>query len=1106
MLETLSFHRPMTKRTYIFCWLGCMLLSMQSFAQQADESKWDVNTPQRPTESVEFTTDEGTWMNVDISPDGKHIAFDMMGDIYLMPAEGGKATLLRGGTAYEVQPRFSPDGKQIAFTSDVGGGDNIWVMDLKGKNARQITKESFRLLNAPVWTPDGQYIIARKHFSSTRSLGAGAMWMYHVTGGSGTELVAKSNDQQDLNEPALSPDGRYLYYAEDVYPGGYFQYNKDPNSQIYVIKRYDRETGKKETFIGGQGGAHTPMVSHNGKKLAFIKRVRTKTVLYIHDFEKGTQRPIYDQLSKDQQEAWAIFGVYTKYNWTPDDQHIIIWSQGKIHKINVETGADEIIPFEAEATHEIQQALRFKQDIAPESFDAKVIRHAVTRPGGKELYFSAVGYLWKKKMPKGTPERITSWEGFYEFEPSFSEDGKTLLFTTWSDIEKGAIWKLDLTDQTAKPVKLTQKPGIFRSPKFSPDGTHVVYVKESGNDQQGHAYTTEPGIYTMMADGSTPVRLTQSGTHPQFSQNGKRIYFQTGGYLFGSLKKAFKSVNLQGEDERTHFTSKYSNQFALSPDNKWLAFTELFKVYVVPMPQAGKSIELSANTKVVPVRQLARDAGISLHWSADGQAVCWTLGDQYFTAPLSDYYGFLSQSDEEAKPQAEGVSIGLNLPMDKPQGLLALKGARIITVNTEDEVIENGVILIENNRIKAIGPSTEVVIPDDAEIMDVTGKTIMPGIVDVHAHLGAFRLGLNAQQNWNYFANLAYGVTTTHDPSANTEMVFSNAELVKAGRTVGPRVFSTGIILYGADGDFKAVINNLEDARSAIRRTKAYGAFSVKSYNQPRREQRQQVIQAASEEGIMVVPEGGSFFYHNMSMILDGHTGVEHNIPVYPVYKDVKEVWGASNTGYTPTLIVNYGSVNGEYYWYQHTDVWAKERLLSYTPRAIIDSRSRHRVMIPEEEYERGHILTSQSCKALADAGVKVNLGAHGQLQGLGAHWELWMFGQGGMSEMDAIRAATMNGAHYLGMDHDIGSLEAGKLADLVVMNENPLEDLQNTEHIEYTMVNGRMYEVETMNEVGLDKRQRGPFYWEQNEYSENFPWHESTQGFGQPKCGCGIH
>ena len=422
-----------------------------------------------------------------------------------------------------------------------------------------------------------------------------------------------------------------------------------------------------------------------------------------------------------------------------------------------------------------------------------------------------------------------------------------------------------------------------------------------------------------------------------------------------------------------------------------------------------------------------------------------------------------------------------------------------------DQVIEDGTIIINGNTIEKIGNTADITIPTNIKTYDVTGKTIMPGIVDAHAHVGAFRYGLTTQKHWQLYANLAFGVTTAHDPSANTETVFSISELIKSGQMVGPRLYSTGFIQYGADGDFKAVVNNLEDARTSIRRTKAFGAKSVKSYNQPRREQRQQVMQAARELGINVVPEGGATFYHNMSMIMDGHTGIEHNIPVAPVYKDVHELWKTSNTGYTPTLIVNYGGMNGEYFFYQKDNVWENEKLLKYTPRSIVDARSRHRTMVPDEEYENGHILVSKTVKTLMNQGVKVNLGAHGQLQGLGAHWELWMLQQGGMTNLQALQAATINGANYIGAGKDIGSLKEGKLADLIVLDKNPLENIRNTETVKYTMVNGRLYDTETMNEIGNTPKERTNFWWENTKSNTAFPWHEEAQSFMQPGCGCHI-
>ncbi|HEY6148030.1 MAG TPA: amidohydrolase family protein, partial [Thermoanaerobaculia bacterium] len=303
------------------------------------------------------------------------------------------------------------------------------------------------------------------------------------------------------------------------------------------------------------------------------------------------------------------------------------------------------------------------------------------------------------------------------------------------------------------------------------------------------------------------------------------------------------------------------------------------------------------------------------------------------------------------------------------------------------------------------------------------------------------------------------------------------AELARAGMIRAPRVFSTGTILYGAAGDFKAEIDSLDDARSHLRRMKAAGAISVKSYNQPRREQRQQILAAAREIGIQVVPEGGSLFMHNMTMVVDGHTTVEHTIPVANIYKDVMALWPATKVGYTPTLLVGYGGDWGENYWYQKTNVWENPRLSKFVPPFVLDPRSRRRVMVPEDEFN--HFSIAKIAANLDKAGVLVNTGAHGQREGLGLHWEIWMLNQGGLSPLEALRCATLHGAQSLGMDRDIGSLEPGKLADVIVVEGNPLQDIRQSEKVQWTMVNGRLYDAATMNETGSRERKRTKYWWE---------------------------
>ncbi|TSJ41109.1 amidohydrolase family protein [Mucilaginibacter corticis] len=1009
-------------------------------------------------------------MNLDVSPDGKTIVFDLLGDIYNVPITGGKAVLLAGGKSYEVQPRYSPDGKQISYTSDKEGGDNIWVMNADGSNKHSITKESFRLLNNASWTPDGQYLVARKHFTGSRSLGAGEMWMYNKNGGDGIQLTKRKNDQQDAGEPIVSPDGKFVYWSEDVTPGPNFEYSKDPNAGIYAIKRLNRETGKIETVTGDAGGACRPQISPDGKLLAFVKRVRLKSVIYLHKLDTGEEWPVYDDLSHDQQETWAIFGVYPNFAWTPDSKNIIFYAKGKIWNLDIATLSAVQIPFEVSSQQTITDALHFQQKVFQDDFPARMIRQLTTSPDGKRVAFNAAGYIYVKDLPQGVPTRVDT-TGDFGYSPSFSPDGKTLVYIAWNDVLKGSINTVDLT--THLITKLTADKGFYYTPRYSNHGDKIIYRKGEGNEVLGFAYGTNPGIYTISTSaGSTPQMILDNGINPRFSTDDSKIYYQSR----EGDKKAFKVMDVSGANQRTLYTSTYTTQFEPSPDGKWMAFTELFNCYITPMVNAGSPLDLSASNKSLPLTKLTKDAGTFLHWSNDSQKLMWTMGPKYYTRDIHSAFNFIDGSNPPI--DTAGVDIGLRLKTDVPDGKIAFTNARIITMK-DDEVIEKGTIVIDHNKIFAVGKAGEVQVPDDAKIIDVAGKTIMPGLVDVHAHLHPSPDGISPQQDWNYFANLAYGVTTAHDPSSNTEMVFSQSEMLKAGRMIGPRVYSTGSILYGADGDFKVVINSLDDAMSAVRRLKAVGAFSVKSYNQPRREQRQQIIEAARQLQMEVVPEGGSTFLTNMNMILDGHTGIEHSIPVWPVYNDVKSLWNDSKTGYTPTLIVSYGTQFGENYWYDRTEVWKNEHLLSFTPRQIIDARSRRRTTSEYGEY--GHIEISKYVKQIADGGTKVNMGAHGQIQGIGAHWEMWMLAQGGMTPLQVIRCATMNGASYLGMDKEIGSLERGKLADMIVLNQNPLDDIRNSDNIKYVMINGRLYDSETMNEIGNHEKLRGRFWWQLN-------------------------
>jgi imidazolonepropionase-like amidohydrolase/Tol biopolymer transport system component len=1042
--------------------------------EKKEEKKWDVNNPPGPSHDAAIDVTKGTWMSLDLSPDGKEIVFDLLGDLYVIPFGGGEAKAISTGIAWDMQPRYSPNGKWIAFTSDRSGGDNIWIMNRDGSDPKQVSKETFRLLTQPAWSPDSESIVARKHFTSERSLGAGEMWLYHRSGGDGLQMTKKRTDQKDTGEPVFSPDGKYIYFSDDVTPGAIFEYNKDPNSQIYVIQRLDRENGEIERYVTGPGGSIRPTPSPDGKSLAFIRRVRFKSTLFVRDLESGRETPLYDGLDRDMQETWAVHGVYPSMAWTPDSKSLVFWAGGGIHRIDTSSKQVTDIPFHVKGTRRVQEAVRVPIDVAPAEFGVKMLRWTEVSPRGNQVVYQALGNLYIRDLPNGTPRRLTKQNDHGEYYPSWSRDGRFIVYTTWNDETYGTVRVVSAAGGEGRVV--SEKPGHYIEPAFSPDGSRIVYRTTSDGYLRTALWAGTPGIYVIpyviSTGGGKPVLVTKKGALPSFGASNDRVFFIS---FEDEGKRALNSIDIDGSDQRQHAISAFATDFAISPDEKWLAWTENFDAHITPFLRTGKSIEIGPKMSAVPVSTVTRDAGEYIHWSGDSKRLYWSLGPELFSRDLKDAFAFLDGAPAKLPEAPEkGINISFSRAYDVPSGAIALTNARIITMRGDD-VIENGTVVIDGNKISAVGAN--VSIPAGAKVIDAAGKTIMPGIVDVHWHGSMGADQLIPQQNWITYASLALGVTTVHDPSNDTAETFSASEMAKAGMMVGPRIFSTGTILYGAKAPFKADINSLDDALAHLRRMKAAGAFSVKSYNQPRRDQRQQVIEAARQLGMMVVPEGGSLFQHNMTMVVDGHTGVEHSIPVGKIYDDVTQLWGQTKVGYTPTLIVGYGGNWGENYWYQKTNVWEDERLSQFVPRRILDARSRRRTMVPEDELN--HFNNARVAKELHDAGVSVQLGAHGQRESLGAHWELWMFEQGGMTPLQALRAATLDGARYLGFDREIGSLEPGKLADLIVLDANPLENIRNTHAVRYTVVNGRIFDAATMNEIGNHPRTRKPFFFQ---------------------------
>jgi imidazolonepropionase-like amidohydrolase/Tol biopolymer transport system component len=1074
---------------------------------------WDVEGSWGPRDDVTIDVREGTWMSVDVHPAGDRIVFDLLGDLYELPIAGGEARKLTDGAAWDMAPRYSPDGKGLAFVSDRGGGDNLWWMPAAAgtpaalaKQARALSKETFRLLSSPAWTPDGRFVVGRKHFTSRRSLGSGELWLYHVSGGTaGVQANVKPNEQKDLGEPACSPDGRWIYYSRDATPGGVFEYNKDPNGAIYAIFRLDRRDGRVERLIGGPGGAIRPTPSPDGRSLAWIRRHRGKTELMLRDLRTGENRRLDDDLDRDLQETWAIHGVYPHFAFTPDSRALIYWARGKIWRLALpKTAADKVaarveIPFHVRDRRRVHRALRQPHAVAPARFPITMVRHPRMRPDGRVVAFEAMGRLWLHDVATNKRRAIgpTGEGAGLTAMPSFSGDGRSLAWVSWSDADAGRVW-LAKGDGSGARVRIAE-PGHHVEPALSHDGKTLVWRRGTGGWLRTSAYGVDPGLYAASAAGGSAYRFSRDGEAPHFGPEPDRVYFMRHG---AAQALELWSVGLGDRSERLHARSALGQAMAMAPDGRHIGWREGYHAFVTPYAPAAKPLLVAPDGKATPQRKVSTDGADFLAFAGPGR-LTFSTGPTLFAV------------DPAAPATPTAVVLGWDEPAAVARGTAAIVGARVVTLRagtvpsgegppadasngpvvSAATVLQDATVVWRDGRIVAVGPRATTTVPKGATILRGEGKTVIPGLVDVHGHGPQASEGLLPEQNWAMAATLAFGVTTFHDPSTDTTAFFDAAQRQRVGALRAPRMFSTGTILYGAKAPYFAPVERRDDALAHLRRLRAAGAFTAKSYNQPRRAQRQQILSAARELGMMVVPEGGALFHHNLTQVIDGHTGVEHALPLAAVYADVHQLWARTRTGHTPTLGVAYGGLGAENHWYAKTRVDLHPLLGRYVPTFAIDPRARRRQDAPDEEWN--HVAAARIARDLLRAGGMVQLGAHGQREGLAAHWELWSFVQGGMTPVEALYVGSLGGARYLGLDADVGSIEVGKLADFAIVDGDPTRDIRQSDRVEQVVLGGEVLQAADL--------------------AANFPqpragvrfWHQQGDAVGgrqlEAGCACGL-
>ena len=1098
-------------------------LSVLVFAQ---DKKEDKGLPLEASREVTISTDEGTWMSVDVHPRGQKIIFDLLGDLYELPIQGGKATRITEGLAFDSQPKYAPDGNSILFLSDRSGGNNVWLIDQNEEDTLQITNGNTSKMQSADWSPDGDYIAVSK---GTRNF---KLHLYHKDGGEGSQLISEP-ERLKISEPTFSADGRLIWFSERM---GAWQYNaKLPQ---YQLATYDREDGKKEVMTSRYGSAFTPTLSPDGKWLVYGSRFNDKTGLIKRDLITQEEDWLAYPVQRDEQESIAPLGVLPAMSFTPDSKAIVTSYGGKIYRIPIAGGDATNIPFEVNETVAMAPQLKFDYPIEDSAtFSVNQIRDTQISPDGSSMVFTALNKLYFMSFADRKPRRLTQLS-VMEAMPTWHPNGKEVAFVTWDNKQGGNVYKIRF-DKTTKPIQLTQEKGVYTQPVWSEDNRIVVFKgsAQQFKDADGpRAFQQKSNLVWLNGNGVGKTNLITKAagfSNPHFAQNDKRIYLNS--------KEGLVSIKWDGTDQKQHlqvdgitvYGSSYDENHLLAdtptaPKKKPSKASTILRaskgpyalaqinndIYIVTVPylgEKGAKINVKEASKAAfPSRKLTKFGGQFPSWDSNGQVVFWTLGKTLFRYDIANAEVVdkaqkeeaeakekeakekeeVAATEEEEEEEEDGIEdyqakeLDVIVKADRAiaRGLLALTNATLITMEGEN-ILKNGIVLIRDNRIEDVGDAADISIPENAEVIDLKGKYLLPGFVDTHAHMWP-TWGLHKKDVWVYAANLAYGVTTTRDPQTATTDVLTYADMVEAGMIPGPRVYSTGPGL----GYWGYNIKSLDHARDVLTQySKYYNTKTIKMYLTGNRQHRQWIIQAAKEQELMPTTEGGLDFKLNLTQILDGYPGHEHSFPVYPLYKDFIDFVSASQTAYTPTLLVSYGGPWAENYFYATEDVQGDPKINRFTPKSELDAKSRRRNagwFMEEEHVFEDHAVF---VKDLVESGGIAGVGSHGQLQGLGYHWELWSMHAGGISNHDMLKVATLLGAEALGLSKDLGSIVKGKIADLVVLEKNPLENIRHTNTVELVVKNGFVYDAETLDKI-YPTKEKQDYPWIQAAPSEQLP------------------
>jgi len=975
------------------------------------------SSPAKSTRTIEFETTQVTQADVTLSPDDQWLVFTMLGHLFKLPVAGGRAEQLTFGPYYDSDVVFSPDGRRVAFVSDREDSDrNIFVLELATSQITQVTHEPWA--DRPIWSPDGQSIVYLNPVSEPRRLDPWLTVMPALVrrirlGGGEPETL--SAPRRLIPSVFYLPDGRLAWTMMEPHETG----SSRSTTHVEVLSA-EGTVSKLRTF---EDFPDRVIASPTGDGIycrcyaSFdLPGVSTTEHLVFLPLRQGAKREIVP-LSRPVwlENVWHYREPF-RFALASDNKSLYVGDAGRLWKIEAAKGVREPVPFTARVTLEIQDpVIPRKPDLAPagSSGPPRVIKEPRLSPDGQSIVFGAAGYLWQQRLDGGAARRLFEGTAF-EHDSVFSPDGRHLAYVR-AQYGREEIRVFNFESRETRSVSIGESWGL----SWSPDGRRLIFGEEVDSEDRVTAVTVSDGKKEKLADASV--------SRPHFSADAQWL-FGTGGSKLYRLR-----LSGQAKPELATRLDRGINGGLVSPDGKWLAFRRNSDLWIVPF--GGEPVEEKN------IRLLTAEGTGGYAFTPDGSALLYGIGNHVWRHPL-------------ANGAREEIPIRLELQRPTPPPIL-LRRVRVLDYAAGGFGKESS-LYIEQGRIRWIGSERGKRIPRDAVIVDAGGRFAIPGLFDMHTHNSSRTPGTEQE------AFIAFGVTSIRDAGSPLLRLGELADHLEFSGGPGSRSFYSGDSFLGlpeSNVNYAVAIRDEKDARNFVRRWKAQGAHFIKAYATLSWRLRRASAEEARRQGLPVVGHGMTVEEITKSVIM-GFQSLEHFNRHSRAYDDILLMLAASGTRWDPTLEAPWGS---DLLLRNEPERLSDPKLLAFMSESRI--REAQSIYTPSNHNMLRGLWVEwlASIQSAHRRGVKLLAGTDTPgfpriPPGVSLHWELEHLVEAGLSPFDALRIATKQAAEAVGSQDDLGTLETGKLADIVLLDKNPLENIKNTQTIWRVLKGGWLF------------------------------------------------